>query len=135
MTEELVQKVSVLMAVYYKETPSHLDQCLESLAGQTFPADEIIIVKDGMLPIELEEILVSWQKKLPLKIVGYKANKGLAYALNYGLNYCTSELIARMDSDDICLPDRFEKQIDYFKQHKEVVVVGSSLLEFYEDKT
>jgi glycosyltransferase involved in cell wall biosynthesis len=127
-------KISVLMSVYYKETSSHLDQSLESLAGQTFPADEIVIVKDGVLPIELEETLRSWQKKLPLKIVGYKENRGLAYALNYGLNYCTNELVARMDSDDICLPDRFEKQIDYFKQHKEVVVVGSSLLEFYEEK-
>jgi glycosyltransferase involved in cell wall biosynthesis len=134
MTEGLVPKVSVLMSVYYKETPRNLDQCLESLANQTVPANEIVVVKDGELPVALEETLVSWQKKLPLKIVGYEENKGLAYALNYGLDYCSNELVARMDSDDICLPDRFEKQLEYFKHNKDAVIIGTSILEFYEEK-
>lgn len=123
---------SVLMSVYYKETDSNLDQCLESLAVQTLPAVEIIIVKDGKLTPKLEQCLEKWKNKLPLKIVGYEKNKGLAYALNYGLQYCTNDFIARMDSDDICMPDRFEKQMVYFEEHKEAVIVGTNILEFYE---
>jgi glycosyltransferase involved in cell wall biosynthesis len=118
------------MSIYYKETPHNLDQCLESLASQTLPADEIVIVKDGILPVELEEILQSWQEKLPLKIVAYEDNKGLAYALNYGLNYCSHELVARMDSDDICLPDRFKKQINYFEKNNDIVLLSGYISEF-----
>jgi glycosyltransferase involved in cell wall biosynthesis len=125
-------KFSVLMSIYYKEAPDNLDQCLESLANQTVPANEIVIVKDGILPAGLEKTLLSWQEKLPLKIVGYEENKGLAYALNYGLDYCSHELVARMDSDDICLSDRFEKQISFFERNQDTVIVGTNLFEFYE---
>lgn len=127
-------KFSVLMSLYYKEVPEYLNECLESLAVQTCPATEIVIVKDGLLTEELEKILSLWQNKLPLTIVGYEENKGLAYALNYGLQFCSYELVARMDSDDICMPDRFEKQIKYFEEHKETVIVGANILEFYDGK-
>ncbi|GHU17466.1 hypothetical protein FACS1894163_08390 [Spirochaetia bacterium] len=135
MSTEIISmfKFSVLMSIYHKEFASNLNQCLESLALQTLPASEIIIVKDGKLTAELEECLTSWQNELPLKIVGYEENKGLAFALNYGLQFCSNELIARMDSDDICMPERFEKQIDYFVQHKDTIIVGTNILEFYED--
>jgi glycosyltransferase involved in cell wall biosynthesis len=125
-------KISVLMPVYYKESYRNLCQCLESLANQTVQADEIVIVKDGMLSVELEKALLSWQDKLPLKIVGYKENKGLVYALNYGLNYCSHELVARMDSDDICLPDRFEKQALFFERNRDVVLLSGYISEFNE---
>ena len=127
-------KFSVLMSIYSKETASNLNQCFESLSIQTLPATEIITVKDGLLPNELNQVLFLWHEKLPLKIIGYEENKGLAYALNYGLQFCSFELVARMDSDDICMPDRFEKQIKYFEEHDEAVIVGSSILEFYENK-
>jgi len=120
------------MSIYYKETVNNLVQCLQSLAIQTLSATEIVIIKDGLLTIELDQALFSWQKKLPLKIVGYKENKGLAYALNYGIQFCSYELVARMDSDDICLPNRFEKQIKYFESNKNAFIVGSNTLEFYD---
>jgi glycosyltransferase involved in cell wall biosynthesis len=127
-----MHKISVLMSVYYKESSRNLDQCLESIANQTLPADEIVIVKDGVLPLELEETLLSWQNKLPLKIAGYEENRGLPYALNYGLDYCSNELVARMDSDDICLPERFEKQINYYIQHEEIVLLSAYTSGFNE---
>lgn len=123
---------SVLISIYDKETPQNLDQCLESLAKQTFLAREIIIVKDGVLKNELEHILDIWRKKLPIKIIGYEENKGLAYALNYGLQFCTYELVARMDSDDISIPDRFEKQIRYFEQNDNIVLLSGYISEFKE---
>lgn len=125
-----MSQFSVLLSVYYKETANNLSQCLESLAAQTVSATEIIIVKDGVLTAELEECLASWQNKLPLKIVGYEENKGLAYALNYGLQYCSYELIARMDSDDICVKDRFERQINYFQNNQEIALLSGYISEF-----
>jgi glycosyltransferase involved in cell wall biosynthesis len=118
------------MSVYHKEDSRNLEQCLESLANQTLPADEIVVVKDGILPVGLEEILLSWQDKLPLKTIGYEKNKGLVYALNYGLNYCSNELVARMDSDDICLSDRFEKQLMFFEKDNNTVLLSGYISEF-----
>ncbi len=82
-------KLSVLMSVYYKEKPAYLDECLDSLYKQTRPADEIICVKDGKLTSELDEVLNKWLAMLPLKIVGYEKNQGLAYALNFGIKIIT----------------------------------------------
>jgi glycosyltransferase involved in cell wall biosynthesis len=124
---------SVLMSIYYKETADNLNQCLESLASQTLQAAEIVIVKDGKLTDGLEECLVFWKNKLPLKMVGYEENRGLAFALNYGLEFVSCDLVARMDSDDICLPDRFEKQIAFLKENN-ASIVGSDILEFYDKK-
>jgi len=126
-------KFSVLMSIYNKETLSNLSLCLESLYMQTLPATEIIIIKDGVLSTELDQVLLLWQEKLPIKIFGYEENKGLAFALNYGICFCSYELVARMDSDDICLPNRFEKQIKYIKENEKTVIVGSNIIEFYED--
>jgi glycosyltransferase involved in cell wall biosynthesis len=128
-----MNKISVLMSIYYKETYLNLEQCLESLANQTLTADEIFIVKDGTLTDSLDKTLSEWKKKLPLRIVGYKDNKGLAYALNYGITYCSNELIARMDSDDICVSDRFEKQIKYFEENPDIDLLGGYILEFIGD--
>jgi glycosyltransferase involved in cell wall biosynthesis len=121
---------SVLMSIYYKETASNLSECFESLANQMLPAVEIIVVKDGTLAPELEECLADWQSRLPLKIVGYEENRGLAYALNYGIPFCSYELVARMDSDDVCVPHRFEKQVSYFNENKNVVLLSGYIDEF-----
>jgi glycosyltransferase involved in cell wall biosynthesis len=123
---------SVLISIYYKEKASNFNQCLESLANQTVQASEIIIVKDGILTGELEKTILSWQEKLPLTVVGYEENRGLAYALNYGLQYCTGDYIARMDSDDICMSDRFAEQLNCIYNNPDTVIIGSNILEFYE---
>jgi glycosyltransferase involved in cell wall biosynthesis len=121
---------SVLLSIYYKESSNNFTQCLESLANQTLLANEIVIVKDGGLTKELETILTVWQNKLPLRIVGYEENRGIAYALNYGLHYCSYELVARMDSDDICHPNRFEKQMKYLEDNKTIVLLSGYINEF-----
>jgi glycosyltransferase involved in cell wall biosynthesis len=123
---------SVLISIYYKEKASNFNQCFESLATQTVPATEIIIVKDGTLTEELENTISIWKEKLPLMIVGYEENKGLAHALNYGLQFCSYELVARMDSDDICVPDRFEKQIKYFEKNSYIDIAGGYISEFID---
>jgi len=124
---------SVLMSVYHKEIPEYLNQCLESLALQTSPATEIIIVKDGILGKELDEVLSLWQNKLPLKLAGYEQNKGLAYALNYGLQFCSCEFVARMDSDDICVHNRFEKQMEFLGLNPDFALLSGYITEFKSD--
>jgi glycosyltransferase involved in cell wall biosynthesis len=126
----MVFKLSVLIPVYYKEMVYNFVECLESLANQKIPADEIVVVKDGILTCELEATLALWEKKLPLKIIGYKENRGIAYALNYGLKYCSNDIVARMDSDDICLPDRFARQKEIFENDRNLVLLSGYISEF-----
>ncbi|AEE15882.1 glycosyltransferase [Treponema brennaborense] len=124
---------TILQSVYKKDSPDFLEECFTSIATNTLLPECIILVKDGPLTDELESVIFAWQQKLPLYVVGYSENHGLAYALNYGLQFCKTELIARMDSDDICYPDRFEKQVLFFEMHKDTVILGSGIEEFYLD--
>lgn len=123
-------KFSVLISIYSKESPEFLSQSLESLLKQSVSADEIVIVKDGTVGSELESVLTQYATKLPLKVVGYEQNRGLGYALAFGLQYCRYDWIARMDADDIAVSDRFEKQMDYLEQHPEVELLGCATMEF-----
>jgi glycosyltransferase involved in cell wall biosynthesis len=125
-------KFSVLLPVYHKETAANFNQCLESLSIQTLFPSEVVIVKDGCLTPELENVLELWSTKLPLKIIGYEFTQGLAYALNFGLRACSYELVARMDTDDISLPRRFEQQIQYLEQNPDIAVVSGYISEFRE---
>jgi glycosyltransferase involved in cell wall biosynthesis len=117
------------MSLYYKEIGIHLEECLHSLEIQTVPIYEIVIVEDGPLTSDLYEILSFWEKKLPIKRVILKMNMGLGMALNYGLNFCSYSLIARMDTDDICSPQRFEKQLNVF-ENNDIDICGSWISEF-----
>lgn len=123
-------KFTVLMAVYAKEKPEFLDESIKSILSNTVLPNEIIIVKDGKLTTELEDILAKYSNNAIFKIVGYDTNKGLGMALNYGVLLCSNEIIARMDSDDICAPDRFFKQLDYLNRHKDITLLGSNTNEF-----
>lgn len=126
-------KLTVLQSVYKKDNPRYLHECFYSIANQTLPANKIVLVKDGVLTPDLEKVINDWQGKLPLQVVGYGENKGLAYALNYGLQYVDTELVARMDSDDICYPDRFEKQVIQFEVDPSIMILGGGIEEFYID--
>lgn len=128
-------KFSVLQSVYRKDKPEFLNDSLKSLKEQTLPADQIIIIKDGILTPELESVISEWQEKLPLKVVGYKQNCGLAHALNYGLQFVDTELVARMDSDDIALPYRFQKQMEYLKENNDCEILGTGIKEFYNSNS
>ena len=103
-------KFSVLLSVYRKEQPAYLRQSLDSIFTQKLLADEVVLVKDGPLTEELNEIIVSYACRYPfLKIVSFSKNQGLGKALNEGLKHCSHDIVARMDTDDIAKPDRFEK--------------------------
>lgn len=126
---------SVLISIYFRENPLFFEDSLNSLFNQTICPNEIIIVKDGPLTIQLDEILDKFVKKYPelIKVISLHKNEGLGKALNIGLNYCTNNLVARMDSDDICKKNRFEKQLQIFNNNPSVDVVGSNIDEFIDN--
>jgi len=128
-------KLSVLMSVYHKESAAFVRQSLDSLAAQTVKADEIAVVKDGPLGGELEAVIASYRGRLPITTLQLSENAGLGVALRAGLDQCGGKFIARMDSDDICLPDRFEKQLEFLEQNPEADVVGGAIAEFHSDCT
>ena len=122
---------SVLIAVYNQEQPHFLQQALESLLQQTLLPNEVIVVEDGPLTPALNEVLAHFQRQYKAcKRVAKPRQEGLGLALNEGLKHCQHDVVARMDSDDICMPQRFEKQLSYLQIHPEVDVVGSWVAEF-----
>lgn len=127
---------SVLMSIYHKENPIFLNQCFISIwTEQILKPTEIILVKDGGLTTELEQVISTWQEKLGsvLKIVALDKNVGLGNALNAGLVQCSYDWVLRMDTDDIAKPDRFQKQIDFIQKNPDVVLFSGQILEFNQD--
>lgn len=124
---------SVLSSIYYKEKPEYLDQCFVSIwNSQTTKPTEIVLVLDGPIGGELTACVQKWQLKIGdcLKIIQLSQNVGLGKALNEGLKHCSNEWVFRMDTDDICTPDRFEKQIKFIKRNPEVVLCSGQIMEF-----
>lgn len=124
-------KFSILMSLYIKERPEFLRESLESVFSQTLMPDEVVMVLDGPITEELKEVVNEYSGKYPqLKIVALSKNQGLGNALNEGLKHCSNELVARMDTDDVCFPNRFEKQIRYMVDHPQTDICGSWVDEF-----
>lgn len=127
-------KYSILISVYERESPGNLIACLESLRGEIDSNNsEIVIVKDGRLTLALDAVIEKYMKDggLGLKVYGYPINKGLGYALNFGLERCQYELVFRMDADDLCVNGRIKKQLEKFKDDS-IGIVGGQIEEFAE---
>ncbi|MHA7129380.1 glycosyltransferase [Algoriphagus namhaensis] len=123
---------SVLISVYIREKPENLRLAFQSLVDQTLPAAEVILVKDGPLTEELENAISSFEGKLPLRYVVLEENMSLGFALNAGLQVCSYEWVARMDTDDICHRERFEKQVRFISKNPAYDLVGTNIMEFIE---
>ena len=125
--------ISVIMSVYESEKDSNLDRALQSIwDDQTLRPTEIILVQDGPLPQDTLKVISHWKKKLGevLHILKNEVNLGLTISLNKALKVAKCDLIARMDSDDISLPDRFRKQEHHMSNHPETSILGGSIQEF-----
>ena len=114
----------------------YLNRALKSVWDeQTRKPDEIILIEDGPLGNDLSAVIEKWKMCLGSSIfviLSNNVNMGLTKSLNKGIEYVHSEYVARMDSDDISDPLRFEKQVAYLEKHPEVDVVGGALQEFNE---
>lgn len=128
---------SILISIYHKEKPEYFHRAMESVWDeQKIKPNEIILVEDGSLTDELYALIEQWKKILSekLTVIDLKKNVGLGEALNIGLEHCQYELVARMDTDDIAAPDRFEKQLEIFK-NSDIDICGSWISEFERNET
>ena len=128
--------LSVLMSVYKSERPEYLDRSLQSIiSDQTEKPDVVVLVQDGFLDNDLQRVINKWREIAGDKMVIIKneTNLGLTKSLNEGLDVITTDLVARMDSDDISCPERFEKQKRYLEQHPEIDILGGAILEIDEN--
>lgn len=123
---------SVLMTVYKNDNPEYFRKALLSMIKQTKKPDEIVLVKDGPVPVEIQTIIDNLNVKYDNLVVQVQLEKnlGLGLALNEGIKVCKNELLARMDSDDISLPTRCEKQVAEFEKDTELDIVGCPVIEF-----
>lgn len=119
---------SVLICTYSKEQPDYLEKCLASLRDQTMPAEEIILVKDGALTTALDNVILKFTD-LPIRTILYEGDGHLGGALSLGIQKCSFDIVARMDSDDVARPDRFEMQWNAFRSTN-ATVLGGQIEEF-----
>lgn len=123
---------SVAISVYKNDNPVFFDRALNSITeNQTIMPNEIVLVVDGPVSAELNKVIDMYEDKFNIfKIIRLKKNGGLGNALKIAVENSTYELIARMDSDDVSLPARFEEQLKFFVLNPETDVVGGNITEF-----
>ena len=128
---------SVLMSVYRNEKPQNFVEAMDSVLSQTLLPNEIILMRDGPVPEELQRIIDGYVKGEYGYLFSYyplKDNHGLGNALRVGVKKAKYDYIARMDTDDIAEPNRFELQTDFMEQHPEISVCGGQIYEFIGNK-
>ena len=130
-----MKRFSVCTSVYKNDKPEFVRVALDSmLVLQSVKPDEIVLVQDGPVPEGLSLLLSEYEDKYTevMHIIRLEKNGGLGNALRLGVENARYDIIARMDSDDICLPDRFEKQLTYLDEHPECDIVGGQITEFID---
>lgn len=130
-----MKNYSVLMTMYKKDNPAHARLAIDSMLNQTVKTNDFVLVCDGPLTKELDELIDVYQKNNAgiFNVVRFEENKGLGAALRYGVNICKNDLIARMDDDDIAKLNRCEIELKVFEEHPEVSIVGAYMNEFEEN--
>ena len=124
---------SIITSVYKNDKPDFVSIALDSmLVEQSVKPTEIVLVRDGQVPAALEVVLKEYETRYPgvFNIIRLEQNGGLGNALKLGVENAKYDIIARMDSDDICLPNRFELQLQYMEAHPECDIVGGQMTEF-----
>ena len=129
-------KFSVSICVYGGDNAEHFDIAMESIFNQTLKPDEVVLVVDGPVGEDIDEIIRKYEKLYSaLKVIRLDKNQGLGNARKVALSECEYELIVLMDADDISPKERFEKQIEAFKNNPDISIVGGQIEEFIGDKS
>ncbi|HFI0468272.1 TPA: glycosyltransferase family 2 protein, partial [Streptococcus suis] len=117
LTEKSQPSVTVLIPVYNGE--DHIADCLDSLLNQSYDNYQILVVNDGSTDKTLDKL-----QKYPVKILSYEKNKGISYALNYGIDHIDTDYIMRMDADDLAHYDRIRLQVKFMENNPRVFMGG-----------
>jgi len=129
-------KYSVLMGVYAKDDPEYFSEAINSMLNQTVPSDDILIVVDGPLGNELSRTVMHFEENFPeVRIHRLPDNVGIGRAFATALPHCRHNLVARMDADDISVPDRMKRQLSYIENHPNVSILSSDVAEFVGNTT
>jgi cellulose synthase/poly-beta-1,6-N-acetylglucosamine synthase-like glycosyltransferase len=133
--EKKMKRYSVLMLLWYKEKPEFLKISIQSMADQTIPPAEFVFVRDHEISPEFASIIKECTKNIPVKYVDVFElfGQGLGCLRAKGVENCSYELIACMDSDDIAFPDRCEKQLAVFEKNPGFAIVGGIVAEFSDN--
>ncbi|MDE5755556.1 MAG: glycosyltransferase [Clostridia bacterium] len=132
----MTKEFSVLMTTYRGETPEFLEASLNStLIDQTVTPSQMVLVVDGPIPDELNEVILKYKEMFPeiMEVVYSPENQGQSKASALGLQYIKNEILARMDSDDVCVRDRFEREYNVLQERDNISVVGGWIAEFDND--
>lgn len=131
-----MQKFSVLMSVYKNDIAENVITAVKSIVEQTVRPSQVVIVVDGPIPDECMNALNQLREEYGdlIEIYPLEQNVGLGNALKEGMQHCRYELVARMDSDDISVEDRFEKQLALFEKYPDLLAAGSDIAEFIGNK-
>lgn len=123
---------SVLMSVYKNDKADYIKSAIESMINQTVMPKQYVVVVDGPVGVEIEDTITKYEQEHPdlFTIIRLKENRGLGNALNIGMKECRYELIARMDADDISLPQRCERQLEKFESNPQLSILGTQIKEF-----
>ena len=113
--------ISVVMPVY--NAAKFLDEAIHSILSQTYSNFELIIINDGSTDDSLD--IIKSFKDNRIRLVENEVNLGLIKTLNKGIALAKGNYIARIDSDDVCKPERFELQLECFNENDDIGVVGS----------
>ena len=125
---------SVAMSVYKNDNPTFFERALQSITvEQTIMPNEIVLVVDGPVPKEIDNVISTFESKYTFfNVIRLPNNGGLGNALKIAVEKSKNQLVARMDSDDVSLPDRFEQQLRYFCEEPILDVVGGDITEFID---
>lgn len=126
-------KFSVSMCVYANDDPQWFDMAVKSIVNQTKKPNEVVLVVDGPVPEQLNSYICELENNPIFKVIRLENNCGHGEARRVGLSNCTYELVALMDSDDISVSDRFEKQTAMFEADPGLTIVGGNITEFVDD--
>lgn len=127
-----MNKIAVILPVYKNDKVPYVRLSFDSILNQTYKDIHLFIGVDGPVGKDLEECLKRYEQDGRVTVEWFKENRGLAIVLNDLLDICFKEgyeYIARMDADDISMPNRLEKQITYLIEHPEIDVVGGAIEE------
>lgn len=128
--------IAVLLPVYKKDNPKFFEESLASVLGQTHPEIKVLVGVDGPVDGVLAETLAKMETDERVEVIRFKENRGLACVLNDLITHARElgvEFLARMDADDKCMADRFERQLAFLHNHEEVDVVGGKIEEIDEN--
>ena len=125
--------VATIMCVYSGDSVQHLKESIDSVLDQSYKYHDLYLLVNGCISDEAKHLIDIYKGSNNFFVIFSDVNMGLAKAMNHLLdNYVLGKgysYIARMDADDICSINRFEKQIDFLTEHLEVAIVGSDCIE------